>query len=220
MKVEKNKAVVKSIIDAGRKMIEKNLTWGTSGNISIRDDDGMVYMTASGTDLGRLQPEDILCLGVQGEPSGGKKPSKESAMHEGVYQVRNNIHAAIHASPFYTTLCASSDVTLTANLFIEAMYYMDCYETVEYFHAGSARLAQAVRESCRNTNVIFMKNHGIFVLGKDIGEAFCGLEIVENVCRMNIEARSAGVKLLPVAEETVKEFLEGGYYKAGRKSYE
>ena len=68
------------IIDAGKWVMEKNLTWGTSGNISVREGE-RIYVTASGTVLGDLHEEDITVVDLEGKILEGKKPSKETGMH-------------------------------------------------------------------------------------------------------------------------------------------
>ena len=43
--------MTKRLIEAGRTIVEKGLTWGTSGNLSVRRQD-RVWITASGTRIG------------------------------------------------------------------------------------------------------------------------------------------------------------------------
>ena len=50
--------MTKRLIEAGRTIVEKGLTWGTSGNLSVRRQD-RVWITASGTRIGALTEEDI-----------------------------------------------------------------------------------------------------------------------------------------------------------------
>ncbi len=204
------------IIEAGRFIAEKALTWGSSGNISVRDGD-RVYITASGTVIGSLQPEDIIICDLSGTIlDGSKKPSKETGMHLQIYKRRPEIRAIIHASPFYSTFCGCSRISLEANLFIESMYYDENILSVPYYHAGSAELAQAVGAACKDTHVILMKNHGVLVYDTDIKECRAALEVTENLCKMNVLARMGNIPLKTVPEEQVRDFLEGGYYKKRR----
>ena len=103
-------------------------------------------------------------------------------------------------------------------MFIEAMYYLSAVAYVDYYHAGSAELARAVADVCPEADVIFMRNHGVIICGSSMKEAMCALEIVENVCRMNVLANAGKFKLMPVGEETVTDFLEGGYYRPVKKT--
>lgn len=207
----------REIIDAGRWIMEKGLTWGTSGNISVREGN-RIYVTASGTVMGDLKEEDILICGLDGQVvDGEKKPSKETGMHLEVYRQRDGVRAIIHSSPFYSTFCACCDLELKTDLFIEAMYYDAAVGRVPYFHAGSRELAEAVRDICSRFSVILMEHHGILVYDGNMAECRTALEVTENVCRMNILARMGGIGLRQVPPEIVRDFLEGGYYKKRRE---
>lgn len=208
--------IKQEIIRTGRWIKEQKLTWGTSGNISAREG-SMVYVTASGTVMGDLREEDILVCGLDGRVIDGEgKPSKETGMHLEVYRRREDVQAIVHSSPFYSTFCACSNLVLKTNLFIESMYYDEAVKYVPYFHAGSKELAEAVRDICGQCHVILMEHHGILAYDKNLAECRAALEVTENVCKMNVLAQMGGIALQEVPAETVKDFLEGGYYKKRR----
>ncbi len=204
------------VIETGRWIMEKNLTWGTSGNISVRDGD-RVYITASQTVMGALQEEDIIVCDLTGRIlEGDKKPSKETGMHLEIYRERSDTNAILHSSPFYATICACAELELQKNLFIESMYYVENIVRIPYFHAGSTQLAEAVRNVCGQSRVILMGNHGVLVYDENLNECQSALEITENVCKMNMMARMGNIRLNEVASDTVTEFLSGNYYKKRR----
>lgn len=203
------------IIETGRWIMEKNLTWGTSGNISVREGDH-IYVTASGTVIGDLHEEDITVVDLEGKVLEGKKPSKETGMHLEVYRKRPDVAAVLHASPFWTTFAACTTMEMKTDLFIESMYYDEKLLRVPYFHAGSSALAEAVSKVAEKTHVILMEHHGMLCYDRNLKECRSALEVTENVCRMNIMAQSAGIPLQELPKETVRDFLEGGYYKKRR----
>ena len=195
--------------------MEKNLTWGTSGNISVREGDH-IYVTASGTVIGDLHEEDITVVDLEGKVLEGRKPSKETGMHLEVYRKRPEVAAVLHASPFWTTFAACTTIEMKTDLFIESMYYDEKLLRVPYFHAGSSALAEAVSKVAEKTHVILMEHHGMLCYDQNLKECRSALEVTENVCRMNIMAQSAGIPLQELPKETVRDFLEGGYYKKRR----
>ena len=203
------------IIETGRWIMEKNLTWGTSGNISVREGDH-IYVTASGTVIGDLHEEDITVVDLEGKVLEGRKPSKETGMHLEVYRKRPEVAAVLHASPFWTTFAACTTIEMKTDLFIESMYYDEKLLRVPYFHAGSSALAEAVSKVAEKTHVILMEHHGMLCYDQNLKECRSALEVTENVCRMNILAQSAGIPLQELPKETVRDFLEGGYYKKRR----
>lgn len=203
------------IIETGRWIMEKNLTWGTSGNISVREGDH-IYVTASGTVIGDLHEEDITVVDLEGKVLEGRKPSKETGMHLEVYRKRPEVAAVLHASPFWTTFAACTTIEMKTDLFIESMYYDEKLLRVPYFHAGSSALAEAVSKVAEKTHVILMEHHGMLCYDQNLKECRSALEVTENVCRMNIMAQSAGIPLQELPKETVRDSLEGGYYKKRR----
>ena len=204
------------VMETGRFIMQKNLTWGTSGNISAREEN-RVYITASGTVMGDLKEEDIIICDLEGQIlSGEKKASKETGMHLEVYRKCKDVRGIIHTSPFYGTLCACCPMDLKTDLFIESMYYDENIARIPYCHAGSRELAEAVGKVCGRTHVILMEHHGILVYDKSLAECRTGLEVTENVCKMNILAQMGNLPLAEVSPEKVTDFLEGGYFKKRR----
>ena len=64
-----------------------------------------------------------------------------------------------------------------------------------------------------NADIIFMKNHGVMVIGPTIAEAWDDLYYLERACEVQVLAMSTGHKLVPVApdvaEKTYKQLREG-----------
>lgn len=202
---------------AGRYMLENDLAWGNAGNISARIGADRYLITASGTRLGDLKDDDFVECSLNGSFSGDRKPSKETPMHRAIYEQRPEIGAILHASPFYSTLVACTDIQVPADLFIEDMYYLERLEHVSYFHAGSRELGEAVRLKARQANILFLDNHGVLVYDTSIQEALMGLHTLEFVCRMAITVRGAGIELRSLPATTVKDFLENSGYRPRRE---
>ena len=137
-------------------------------------------------------------------------------MHLEVYRKRPEVAAVLHASPFWTTFAACTTMEMKTDLFIESMYYDEKLLRVPYFHAGSSALAEAVSQVAEKTHVILMEHHGMLCYDQNLKECRSALEVTENVCRMNIMAQSAGIPLQELPKETVRDFLEGGYYRKRR----
>jgi len=202
---------------AGRRLLEHDLTWGNDGNLSVRLNHDRYLITASGTRLGELGDDDFVECSFNGPLSGSGKPSKETPMHRAVYEQRPEIRAVLHASPFYSTLVACTDMPIPADLFVEDMYYIERVARVAYFHPGSPELGEAVREQAREANILLLENHGVLVYDTSIGEALMGLQTLEMVCRMAITARSAGLELRSLPAATVADFLDNSGYRPRRE---
>ncbi|MCM3001489.1 class II aldolase/adducin family protein [Paenibacillus cellulositrophicus] len=205
---------------AGKFMMDTGLAWGNAGNISARLDDSSFLITATGTFLGELGEGDFAkcCLdGREAPADAGPKPSKEVPMHQAVYDLRPDVGAVLHASPFYSTLFACADIPLPSGLFVETMYYLERVERVRYAHPGSLDLGEAVREKAKQANVLLLEHHGVLVYDTSIKEARMALQTLEMACRMVIESGSAGVRLQELPDPVRQDFLERSGYRPRRR---
>lgn len=208
----------KQLQETGKFMMENDLAWGNSGNISAKTEDNSFLITASGTYLGDLDVEDFAecSLEVNEIPSLGPKPSKEVPMHQAIYETRPEIGAVLHASPLYSTLIASSNLDIPAAWFVEGMYYLERIERVPYAHPGSIELGELVREKAKNANILLLENHGVLVYDTSIKEAKMALQTLEMACRMLLISQKAGLVLQELSEQQVHSFLVDSGYKPRR----
>ncbi|GGH84806.1 L-fuculose-phosphate aldolase [Pullulanibacillus pueri] len=213
---ESNQEIVKQLQQVGRYMMDKQLAWGNAGNISARAGKDHCLISASGTYLGELETDDIVDYTFGDDMSNyQRRPSKEIPMHQAIYEERPDVQAVLHASPFYSTIVACSDIQLPANLFVEDMYYLESVVRIPYFHPGSQELGDAVRSKARQANILLLENHGVLVFDTSIKEARMALETLELVSKMMVSAPSVDFK--PLSDATVHEFLNDSGYKARRK---
>jgi ribulose-5-phosphate 4-epimerase/fuculose-1-phosphate aldolase len=205
--------------DAGRYMMQYGLAWGNAGNISARTGKDRYVISASGTFLGELEPDDLVeCSFTEGQvDSGGKKPSKELPMHRAIYEARPEINAVLHASPFYSMLLACTDLELPTDWFVETMYYLERVERVPYCHPGSEALGDGVREKAKKANVLLLEHHGVLVYDTSVKEARMALQTLEMACRMLVTASGAGIALKSLPADTADDFLNRAGYKPRRK---
>ncbi|WP_245599896.1 class II aldolase/adducin family protein [Paenibacillus harenae] len=220
MKPNPEQALWMQLRDTGRYMQGNGLAWGNAGNISARVDEDNYLITASGTDMGELAENDFaLCSVASGSAvqPGGPKPSKEVPMHQAVYELRPEINAVLHASPFYSTMAACSGEPIPADWFVEAMYYLEKVERVPYCHPGSRELGDAVKAKVSSANILLLQNHGVLVYDTSLREARMALHTLEMVCRMMAAAGSAGTEMRPLPQPTVASFLNESGYRPRRK---
>lgn len=213
--MDKNTAI-RALIDAGKWIAEKNMTWGSAGNMSIRLDENQVLITASGTRFDSLTEDSFTLYNLSDHSWTGGKPSKELPVHLAVYRNAPWAGAVVHASPFHTTLAASTTLEVRNDLFVENMYYLQRMARIPYAHPGSKELTAFVDGVAARANVILMQNHGVILYDTTMQEACAGLEVLENTCRMCLEAARAGIAMTPVAKDTVQDFLLNSGYRKPR----
>src|SRR5260221_3338571 len=88
--------VREEICRLGRSPFERGLTPGSSGNISVRLDDGGYMVTPTNASLGFLDPARLSRLGADGKLVTGDAPTKEVPLHSALYQTRSAARAVVH----------------------------------------------------------------------------------------------------------------------------
>src|ERR1700750_805565 len=80
----------------GRSLFERGLTPGSSGNISVRLDDGGWLVTPTNASLGFLDPPHLRPLDARRHLTGGDNPTKEIPLHTALYETRIGARAVVH----------------------------------------------------------------------------------------------------------------------------
>jgi len=199
-----------ALVSAGRRVIERNLTWGTSGNISARLSDSAFLISASGVALDALGQDGLVRCDQDGDGATGahtRQPSVETGLHRAVYQARPDIGAILHASPFYATLAASSALSIDPHVMTDTAYYVREVRRVPFYSPSSDELARAAAAHVDGCHVLLLDNHGALTLGATPMEAVTRMEALEMLCRMLVYG-SLGVPLRPLRQEDVTSLLQ------------
>ena len=91
------------VVEYGKQLLERNLSVGTFGNISIYNEkENLFAISPSGMDYYKTTPEDVVICTPEGEKvEGTAKPSSELDMHRIFYQKRPEIKAVVHTHSRY-----------------------------------------------------------------------------------------------------------------------
>ncbi len=191
------------ICTLGRSLFERGLTPGSSGNISVRLDDGWL-MTPTNACLGRLDPARLSRLDVEGRLVSGDKPTKESFLHTSMYAQRPDAGAIVHLHSTHAVA-----VSVLADLDpaeaippITAYYVMKIGKLalVPYYAPGDEALAEAVREVAGRHHAVLLANHGPVVAGKDLETAVYATEELEETAKLYLMLRGERLRLLAPSE--------------------
>jgi L-fuculose-phosphate aldolase len=176
-----------------RRLYRQKLTTTSGGNISARINQ-QVFITPSGTDKGRIQSKEIgECNFDAKNFTPELKLSMETPMHLAIYKARPDVEAIVHAHPPYGTAFASSAKTFESNLTSEGRLVLGNIGFAKYALMGTDSLAEMVAKEAQNCNVIFMENHGVIALGKNLLQAFDRLEVLEFTAQMQYITRSLSI---------------------------
>jgi ribulose-5-phosphate 4-epimerase/fuculose-1-phosphate aldolase len=173
----------------GKSLFDRGLTMGSSGNISVRVDDGWL-MTPTNACLGRLDPAAISKLDAGGNHVSGDAPTKEGFLHRAVYGERPDAGAIVHLhSTHSVAVSCLPDIDPRDVLPPLTAYYVMRVGTlplVPYYPPGDMNLADAVRGLAGRHSAVLLANHGPVVAGKNLEAALYATEELEETAKLHL----------------------------------
>ncbi|NQW02056.1 MAG: aldolase [Rhodospirillales bacterium] len=186
-----------------KSMFERGLTFGSSGNISVRVDDGWL-MTPTGTTMGTLDPARLSKLDDKGVHISGDKPTKESFLHRVMYEQRPATGAVVHLHSTHSVAVSCLADIDPKNVLppITAYYVMKIgiLPLVPYFAPGDLDLAAAVREMASDHHAVLLANHGPVVAGKSLEDAVYATEELEETAKLFLLLKNMNSRYLNDAQ--------------------
>ncbi|PKU25521.1 3-oxo-tetronate 4-phosphate decarboxylase [Telmatospirillum siberiense] len=175
------------IVEFGRSIFERGLTAGSSGNISVRLDDGWL-LSPTNVCLGRLDPARIAKLDWTGRLIAGDPPSKEAPLHRAMYEERSGSGAIVH---LHSTHSAA----------VSCMHGLDCHDClppltpyfvmkigrlplIPYHRPGDPALGGAIRGLAGKHSAVLLANHGPVVSGVSLEAAVYAMEELEETAKL------------------------------------
>lgn len=175
------------ICEMGRSMFERRLTFGSSGNISMRIAGGWL-MTPTGSSLGRLEPHRLAKLDDHGRLVDGDEPTKESFLHLAMYSERANAGAVVHLHSTHSVAVSCLDGIDHDDVLppVTAYYVMRVGKLplIPYFAPGDKALGEAVGKAAANHSAVLLANHGPVVAGTSLSAAVDAIEELEETARL------------------------------------
>ena len=190
----------------GRSIFERGLTMGSSGNISVRVEDGWL-MTPTGATLGTLDPARISKLDEAGNHISGDKPTKETFLHIGMYRRRKDARAVVHLHSTHSVAVSCLEGIDADNVIppITAYYVMrvGMLPLVPYYRPGDPALGPAVEKLAGRHHAVLLANHGPVVAGTSLDNATFAMEELEETAKLYLLLHGRAIR--PLNDEQVAE---------------
>jgi len=176
------------------RIYRSGMTTTSGGNISIRDDNGDIWITPSGVDKGSLTIKDIICMKKDGTIIGVHKPSSEYPFHKAIYEARPELNAIIHAHPPALVAFSIARQVPNTNIIPQARFICGEIGYAPYGCPGSEDLGRKIAEQFKNHKfkAVIMENHGVVLGGSDMMDAYQRFETLEFCCRTIVNAGKLG----------------------------
>jgi ribulose-5-phosphate 4-epimerase/fuculose-1-phosphate aldolase len=188
------------ICAVGASLFARGLTFGSTGNISVRLDDGGWLMTPTNASLGGLDPARLSRFDAGGRLIGGDAPTKESFLHIAMYEKRADCRAVVHLHSTHSVAVSVLDEIDPADALppLTAYFVMRIgrLPLVPYFAPGDKELATAVGALAGKHHAMLLANHGPVVAGSSLANAQYATEELEETAKLFLLLRAHKIRPL------------------------
>jgi len=202
-------SAAQAIVELGASLFARTLTFGRTGNLSVRVDDH-VLVTPTGVSLGALCADELSVIDLKGRHISGAKPSKEAFLHAAVYRARPDSGAVVHLhSTHAVAISCLADVDPQDVLPPLTAYYVmrvGILPLLPYHAPGDASLEPLAEATAVNHRCFLLANHGSVISGVDLAAAADAAEELEETARLFLMLRDH--KTAPLDETQVEELRQ------------
>ena len=185
-------ALRSSLIDHGRELVRRDLSYGSWGNLSVRLNDHEMLITPSSMDYFDIKIEDIVKLDINTLEYGKQRvPSTEVKMHAKAYKELPGCNAIIQTRSNAMSVfaaCKAGFALGTGDL----RDLIGDVRVTGYAVPGSDELAEEVVSTLRSTHACIIPHHGAVFYGPSLEVLLAIAEAVEMKAR-NILRFDSGI---------------------------
>ncbi|MGL4495807.1 MAG: 3-oxo-tetronate 4-phosphate decarboxylase [Beijerinckiaceae bacterium] len=186
-----------------KSLFDRGYTVGSSGNISVRCEDGLL-ITPTNSCFGFIDPARIAKLSAQGQHSAGDPPSKEVFLHQAFYDTRPSTGAVVHLHSTYATLlscCTDTDVNdAIPPLTPYVVMRVGRVKLLPYAPPGDPALGTFIRALQGRHAAVLLANHGPVVAAHDLAAAVYASEELEETAKLAVLAHGRPARQLDAKE--------------------
>jgi ribulose-5-phosphate 4-epimerase/fuculose-1-phosphate aldolase len=191
------------IAGIGLSLYNRGLSPGSSGNISVRLEDGWL-LTPTNSCLGELDPSSLSKLDWNGNLLSGAKPSKEYFLHLAMYQNRPQTGAIVHLHSSFAAAISCLDGLDPASCIPPITPYfvmrVGKLPLIPYFRPGDKALANEIGKQAGKHAALLLANHGPVVSAKDLDSAMFATEELEETSKLMLLLRGQKIRTLDTAQ--------------------
>jgi L-fuculose-phosphate aldolase len=197
----------RQLVETAVAMNRRGINQGTSGNLSVRREDGML-ITPSGMAYSTLEPDDIVLVDGAGQHHGPRLPSSEWRIHHDIYRARPDAAAVLHAHPRDCAALACLREPIPAFHYMVAVAGGRDIRCAPYATFGSQALSDHVLEALKDRQACLMANHGLLCLGQGLDQALALAIEVEQLAGTYLRCLAVGKPVILDDEEMDRVLLK------------
>lgn len=193
------------LLGIAQQLSELGLNKGTSGNVSVRHEDGFL-ITPSGMDVTEMQTSSMVMMSMDGTPKSDGKPSSEWRFHRDIYQAKPHVGAVVHTHSMFATTLACLQKDIPPFHYMIAIAGGDSIPCAPYALFGTQALSDAAITALKDRKACLLANHGMIAIGKDLKQALAITQEVETLCEQYWRALKIGEPYLLSKQEMAEVF--------------
>jgi 3-dehydro-4-phosphotetronate decarboxylase len=191
------------IVEVGLNLYRRGLSPGSSGNISVRMEDGWL-VTPTNSSLGNLNPGNLSKLDWDGNLLSGEKPSKEAFLHLAMYRRRPQSGAIVHLhSTFAAAVSCLNGLDSQSCIPPITPYFVmrvGKLPLLPYYPPGDKSLAQEIEKYAAKHSSVLLANHGPVVAGTDLKSAMYAAEELEETSKLMLLLHGQPIRTLDAVQ--------------------
>jgi L-fuculose-phosphate aldolase len=164
---------------------------GTSGNVSVRVDEGLL-ITPSGMSYSSLTPADIVLMDLNGQAYSSRLPSSEWRFHVDIYKQRDDAQAIVHTHSIYATALACLEKGIPAFHYMVAMAGGKDIRCAPYATYGTQALSDLALVALEDRKACLLGHHGVIAAGADLARAFALASEIETLAQQYLAVLNIG----------------------------
>ncbi len=184
-----------ALVEANSRLVALGLNKGTSGNVSLRWDDGFL-VTPSGMAPAAIRPEDIVFLDMDGTPRGSRAPSSEWRIHRDIYAAHPEVGGVVHGHPPFCVALAVLHKPIPAYHYMVAKAGGSDIRCAPYATYGTQRLSELALAALDGRKACLLANHGMIAIGPTLDAAMALAVEVEELAEGYWRALQIGQPVL------------------------
>lgn len=176
---EEEFAVRSSLIDYGKELVKRDLSYGSWGNLSVRLNDDEMLITPSSMDYFDIRIEDIVKVNIHTLGYGNQRiPSTEVRMHAAAYRNLPDCKAMIQTRSNAISVFAACEAGFALGGG-ELQELIGDVKVTAYAHPGTEELGEAVVSTFSDTHACIIPHHGAVFYGPSLDVVLAIAEAVE-----------------------------------------
>jgi L-fuculose-phosphate aldolase len=185
----------KRVIEICLRMNAEGINQGTSGNVSVRTDEGFM-ITASGIPYDKMKPEHVVEMDLDGGYTGDYLPSTEWRMHMDIFRHRPEAKAIVHTHSIHATALACLRKDIPPFHYMIGIGGGTSIRCSDYAEFGTQALSDTMLKALEDRSACLLANHGLIVFGPTLDKALWLAGEVETLCHQYWCALQAGTPVI------------------------